>query len=227
MNKVKSRRVSIPVGDKEQTSGILTTPEKITKRTGVIVAHGDGNDMNGPLITFFSEGVAAAGYPVLRFNFLYKEQGRKTRDSNETLTRTWQFVFRFAEDAFGTRIDAWSAAGKSMGGYVASQMVADGILPVDRLIFLGYPLHAADSREKLRDEHLYKIRIPMLFFAGTHDPLCDLKRLQPVLKRLHASWSLTTIEGGDHSFHVPKSMGVPEEEIYGQIVRATVKWLAE
>jgi hypothetical protein len=32
-------------------------------------------------------------------------------------------------------------------------------------------------KEQLRDAHLYGIKIPMLFFAGTRDALCDLKLL--------------------------------------------------
>jgi cysteine synthase len=56
-------------------------------------------------------------------------------------------------------------------------MVADGLLPVDRLIFLGYPLHKAGDSDKLRDSHLYRIQA-MFFFAGTRDPLCALEKLK-------------------------------------------------
>ena len=112
-----------------------------------------------------------------------------------------------------------------MGGRVASQMAADGLLPVDRLIFLGYPLHPAGDKEKLRDSHLYRIQAPMLFFAGTRDPLCALEKLKDVLHQLKASWQLFVIEGGDHSFHVPKSFHKTEEEIFSQIAQKSLEWL--
>ncbi len=80
-------------------------------------------------------------------------------------------------------------------------------------------------KEKLRDAHLYRVNVPMLFFAGTRDPLCDLKRLQPVLGRLTAPWNLHIIDGGDHSFHIPKSAGVSQTEIYDSITQETVRWL--
>lgn len=67
----------------------------------------------------------------------------------------------------------------------------------------------------------------MLFFAGTRDALCDLAALTKVLERLSANWELEIVEGGDHSFRVPKSAGVTQEEIYQRIVQKTVEWLEE
>lgn len=112
-----------------------------------------------------------------------------------------------------------------MGGRIASQLAARGDLPVGALLFLGYPLHGAGDKERLRDGHLYEITLPMLFFAGTRDPLRDAEKLQSVLTRLNAPWSLETIEGGDHSFHVPKKAGRRDEEIFSGIVKRTADWL--
>ncbi len=222
---IMRENVSIPVGEKSRTSGILALPAEGMKRTGVIVAHGAGNDMDAPLLVAFSEGLAAAGYPTLRFNFLYKEHGRKAPDKYGTLAETWATVAAFFRERLGQRMDSWVAAGKSMGGRVASQTVADGLLAARGLIFLGYPLHPAGNKERLRDAHLYRITVPMLFFAGTRDPLCDLARLRPVLDHITAPWNLHVIEGGDHSFHTLKSAGTSEAEIYHDIVLETLRWL--
>ncbi|OPY75311.1 MAG: Alpha/beta hydrolase family protein [Syntrophorhabdus sp. PtaU1.Bin050] len=226
MEGIVRRNVVVPVGDKEHTSGILSVPGKASRKTAIIVAHGAGNDMNTPLIVSFSEGLAMAGYPTLRFNFLYREHGKKAPDRQEVLVETWQSVYRFAVEAIGADTDSWVAAGKSLGGRIASQMVSDGLLPVDRLIFLGYPLHPFDNKEKLRDTHLRRIEIPMLFFAGTRDPLCDMEKLNGVLKQFQAPWDLYTIDGGDHSFHVPKKTGMQDGEIFERIVSKTLDWLA-
>jgi len=223
--KHEENRVSIPVGDKDCTSGILSLPGKGRKRVAVIIAHGAGNDMNTPLIVSLAGSLATAGYPVLRFNFLYKERGKKAPDNSDTLTKTWAAAFSYAKEMLGVKIDVWVAAGKSMGGRVASQMVADGLLPVDRLIFLGYPLHPAGDKEKLKDSHLYRIETPMLFFAGTRDSLCDMEKLKDVLQKLKASWELFVIEGGDHSFHVPKALHKTEEEIFALIAEKSLEWL--
>jgi uncharacterized protein len=219
--------VSIPVGATESTSGVLALPEGETKRMGVVVAHGAGNNMNTPLLAAFADGLAAAGFPALRFNFLYADRQKKAPDKYETLAETWKSAATFFRERMNQRIDSWVATGKSMGGRIASQMAADGLLDASRLVFLGYPLHPMDNKNKLRDEHLYRVTIPMLFFAGTHDPLCDMEKLRPVLNRLSAPWNLHVVEGGDHSFHVPKSSPVPEDEIRVRIIKETVRWLEE
>jgi len=103
-------------------------------------------------------------------------------------------------------------------------MVAEGLLHVEGLIFLGYPLHPPGDKERLRVAHLLRVTVPLLFFAGTRDSLCDLSLLKGVLKELSVPWDLEIIEGGDHSFHVPKSSGLAQEEIYGRILRKTVQW---
>jgi uncharacterized protein len=72
---------------------------------------------------------------------------------------------------------------------------------------------------------LYDIRIPMLFFVGTRDQLCDLELLDNVLSRLSAPWQLEVIEGGDHSFNVPKAMRTNSEETYARILDNTLQWL--
>lgn len=218
-------RIRIPVGGDRSTSGVLLMPGAGAKRRAVIVAHGAGNDMDAPLIASFAEGLCAAGYPALRFNFLYKEEQRSAPDRQEALVRTWGAVFAHTRQLLAGKIDSWVAAGKSMGGRVASQMAAEGLLPVDGLIFLGYPLHPADDTGRLRDSHLYGVDTPMLFFAGTRDPLCSLPLLKGVLERLKAPWQLLTIEGGDHSFHVPKSLRRQEGEIFSEITGKAVDWL--
>jgi predicted alpha/beta-hydrolase family hydrolase len=218
--------VSIPVGNAESVSGILSAPEDVDpqKTVGVIFAHGAANDMNNPLIQFVSRGMARAGYVTLRFNFLYKEKGKKSPDSQTKLVQAWQSVYRFlsTHPEFSTKTIV--ACGKSMGGRVASQMVAEGLLPVSKMVFLGYPLHAPGKKDRLRDAHLYQISIPMLFLAGTRDTLCDLNVLKTVLDRLKAPWDLAVIDGGDHSFRIPKSHPVSQEDTYEQILQAVMGW---
>ena len=191
----------------------------------MIIAHGAGNDMEHPLIVLLSTGLCQAGYAALRFNFPYREKGRKVPDTQDTLVLTWQSVYQFLKEHCEHDTDRIVAAGKSMGGRVASQMAADGLLPARRLVFLGYPLHSPGRKEKMRDAHLYRIQIPMLFFAGTRDRLCDITRLKGVLSRLKTPWHLETVEGGDHSFRVIKSAGMPQQEVYQGILNKTIEWL--
>jgi len=221
------QRLTIPLSADESVSAILTTAKNKENPIdmGIIIAHGAGNDMNNPLLAAFTDGLAESGYPALRFNFPYKEKGRSNPDRQEKLEETWKNVCRHFREQSGVAVFRIIAAGKSMGGRVASQMVAGKKLPVEGLIFLGYPLHPAGDPSRIRDAHLYQIDVPMLFFAGTRDPLCDLEKLQNVLSRLSAPWKLDVVEGGDHSFNVPKSMGVTESEVFARILSTTAKWL--
>jgi predicted alpha/beta-hydrolase family hydrolase len=219
------RRLTIPVTKDESVSAILIIPPNKKIKTGVLTAHGAGNDMENELLVAFTDGLAAAGYPALRFNFPYKEKGLKAPDSQKKLEDTWTAVCRYFQENSTVNVNHIIAAGKSMGGRVASQLVAEKRLPVDGLIFLGYPLHPAGDQSKIRDAHLYRVELPMLFFAGTRDSLCNLAILQTVLNKLTAPWELEIIEGGDHSFHIPKSMKITEQEIYERIVKTARQWI--
>ena len=226
---MRSLDVIIPVSADESVSGVLEVPQgfEAGRTAAVIVSHGAGNDMHTPLLVHFSTGLCRAGFLSLRFNFPYKEKGQRAPDPPEKLNRTWQAAFEFVMNhpQFGTpRI---VAVGKSMGGRIASQMTADGLILPKALIFLGYPLHPPGRKEQLRDAHLYRINIPMLFFAGTRDTLCDLDLLKPVVSRLKGPTVLEVIEGGDHSFVLPKSFKTSEEEVCDRILKRTIAWLRQ
>ncbi|MBN2516400.1 MAG: dienelactone hydrolase family protein [Deltaproteobacteria bacterium] len=222
-----STRIMIPVEEKERVSAVIAVPERYgeRKKTGIIISHGAGNDMNNSMIVFLAKGLAEAGYLTLRFNFPYREKGRKKPDSQHELVSAWQSVYRYLKENSEFKPDKIVATGKSMGGRVAAQMSADGLLTPERLVFFGYPLHAPGKKDQPRDTHLYQITIPMLFFAGTRDPFCDMTTLKDVLCRLDTSWDLETIDGGDHSFNLPKSAETSESEVYERILNKTVEWL--
>jgi hypothetical protein len=224
---MKSEQIYIPISEREQISAIVTVPQnhRAGEGEGVILAHGAGNDMNHPLLGAMSLGLVEAGYLTLRFNFLYREKGRKRPDGQDVLMTTWQCAYQFLRDHQVYRPKRILVAGKSMGGRVASQMVAEGLLPVARLIFLGYPLHPPGKKDNLRDSHFSRISIPMLFFAGTRDSLCDVAVLESVLKRLSAHWRLEVIKGGDHSFRLPKSADQTQDQVYQEILEKTLEWL--
>jgi uncharacterized protein len=224
---IRHELVVIPVEEGDEVSGTVSVPASGASHTAVIIAHGAGNDMNHPLLRFVAEGLAGAGYLSLRFNFLYKEKGKAGPDRQDLLYAVWRSACRFLDEHPRYRPQEIIAAGKSLGGRIASQMAAEGRLPVARLVFLGYPLHPACKKEKLRDAHLYEVQIPMLFFAGTRDQLCDLELLKKVLLGLNDRWTLEVIEGGDHSFEVPKTYGTDQEEVYRHILKGMLLWLKD
>ena len=164
----------------------------------VALAHGAGGTMRTGLLDGFAAGLAADGVACLRFNFGYSEAGRRAPDREPLLRQVWSAAFDAARGLGGP---VW-AAGKSLGGRIASMMVADGELPAAGLVFVGYPLHPPGKPERIRDAHLEAIEVPMLWLQGTGDPFARTELLEKVLGRLGDRATLHPVEGGDHSFRV-------------------------
>jgi uncharacterized protein len=164
----------------------------------LVLAHGAGGGMETPLLQGFAEGLGTAGVTCLRFNFAYSEAGRRGPDREPALREVWTAAFEAGSELGGP---VW-AGGKSLGGRIASMMVADGDLPAAGLVFVGYPLHPPGRPERIRDAHLDAIEVPMLFLQGTADPFARGDLLESVIERLGDRATLHPVEGGDHSFRV-------------------------
>ncbi len=217
-----ARSLTIEIDETRRVSGVLHVPKK---RSGdaLVLAHGAGSDMAAPLLVAVAEGLAARGVTVLRFNFLYKDLGKKAPDSMPLL----QLAYLAAIEALrATKPERLFIGGKSMGGRVASMLAATGTAS-DGLVFLGYPLHPAGRPEELRDAHLPQIKASMLFASGTRDALCDLALLRPVLARLKKRASIHVVEGGDHSFDLLKSAGRTTDSVREEIITAVHGWMAD
>lgn len=217
----RTASVKVAVGS-HSVSVVIAEPAGIDRGTTVVLAHGAGRDMHDPFLSSVHECLAAHGYRSVKFNFPYTERGRRAPDPAATLEACYRAVVAAERAAASPR--RLFIGGKSMGGRMASHLAAAGE-PVDGLIFLGYPLHPAGKPEQLRDAHLPRISAPMLFFAGSRDPLCRLDLLRPVLARLHSDVTLHVITGGDHSFDLPKALGRGRAEVWSEIVDATDRWL--
>lgn len=189
-------RLNIELG-RVRVSGVYARPVK--PPATLVVGHGAGSGMDHPFMVGFTRAMNDAGIATLRFNFVYIENGRRAPDPSPFLEETWRAAFAVASDhAKGEPV--W-AGGKSLGGRIASMVVADG-MPAAGLVFLGYPLHPPGKPERIRDEHLYRIEAPMLFLEGTRDPFATPELLHGVIAKLGDLATLVSIEGGDHSFNV-------------------------
>ncbi|AWB96393.1 dienelactone hydrolase [Agromyces badenianii] len=181
----------------------------------IAVAHGAGAGMEHPFMTGFTRALNDAGVATLRFNFPYREAGRRFPDRPPVAIATWRAVMDAAAaraaEAGRPGEPIW-AAGKSFAGRMASMAVADG-MPAAGLVFLGYPLHAPGKPEKPRDEHLPGISVPMLFLQGRTDPFANPnEQLDDVVHRIGSNATLEWIDDANHSFEV-KGRKRPAAEI--------------
>lgn len=221
--------IRISVEPKHVIDGCLDVPEPRAdaRSTAVVMAHGAANDMHEPLLGHLADGLCRAGFPVLRFNFPYRTAGRKNPDAQGVLEAAWLAAAAWVRDQDTVSVDGVAAGGKSMGARVVSQLVGAGRLAVDGLAFWGYPLHAPGRQDKTRDAHLDAVGVPMLFVEGTRDPFCNLALLEGVLNRLGDRARLEIVEGGDHSFRLPKaSTEADQQAVYDRIRDWTLDWLA-
>lgn len=216
----------IAVTEEAIVSSVWALPRGYAHERGLILAHGAGNDMDSPLLSHVHEQLAQRGTLSIKFNFPYKEQGRRAPDRATVLEATWRAILRDLREDRELAPRRIFLGGKSMGGRIASQVVAEGE-DCAGLVFLGYPLHPARRPNRLRVEHLKLIRVPMLFLQGTRDPLCNMDLLQQTLSCLSAPVTLHRIEGGDHSFEVPKRSGRTEAEVWEEIVDTITRWIDE
>lgn len=211
------RRVSAAVNPPEEPGACGSGGDAATP--GLVLAHGAGGSLEESLLAATAEGLARHGFPVLRFNFPYRQEGRRLPDPAETLEECYRAVAAQARRLFAP--GPLFLGGKSLGGRMASHLAAAGE-PVAGLVFLGYPLHPPGRPEKLRDQHLSRIRVPMLFVSGTRDAFAQRELLEPVLERLRPLATSHWVEGGDHSFRTPRRRPA---EVYQEILEAVVAWL--
>jgi predicted alpha/beta-hydrolase family hydrolase len=105
--------------------------------------------------------------------------------------------------------------------------VAPSSVVIAGLVFLGYPLHPPGKPDQLRDAHLPLITAPMLFVQGSRDAFGSADEIRATIKKHHLPATLHIIEGGDHSLKVPKSLGIPQDEVYASTMDAIASWILE
>lgn len=172
-----------------------------------VLAHGAGAGSTSEWIVRYAEGLRARGVRVVTFDF------PKTRSQMDVLEDAYRDVVERTLEEFPD--EPLSIGGKSMGGRIASQMLAKYTFPVRSLVFLGFPLHPPSRPKKRRDTHLATMKQPMLFISGTRDPFASPRELRALATKRSARLAL--IESGDHSLVVTKASGLDQREVDARI----------
>jgi predicted alpha/beta-hydrolase family hydrolase len=204
----------------------LGYPAAAGNRAGVtlILGHGAGADQRSGFMVAFANALAERGIEIVTFNFLYSEHRRRIPDPNGRLESCWRAVIEATRGRIASD-DKLAIGGKSMGGRIASQVAAGGAGDLAGLVFLGYPLHPPGRLDRLRSAHLQDVKAPMLFVQGSRDAFGTPAELQPIISQLEPPADLFVVEGGDHSFKVPKSIGVKQQDVYRAIQDRIETWL--
>jgi len=234
--KIEPEKLKVSINEADSVGALLYLASK-QNHVGitVLLAHGAGANQTSPFMRLFAGGLAERGFDAMTFNFLYAELGRGGPDPKPKLESCYRAVIDAALKHKKLKGNRLLIGGKSMGGRIASLVAstrAVGDTPQAKpgssnlagLVFLGYPLHPPGRPEQLRSEHLKDVTAPMLFIQGSRDSFGTAEEIRAVIKKEHLRAMLHVIDGGDHSFKVPKSSKLSQEQVYDSAMDAIAGW---
>ncbi len=217
--------VSLPGG---QSVSARHYPAPAASAPGIVLGHGAGAPQTSPFMVEIAEGLTARGAHVFTFNFLYMELGRKVPDNNDRLESCFVTVAEAARARLSPHNRGIFVGGKSMGGRIATQMVAKSEQATDSyrgIVVLGYPLHPPGRPAVLRTGHLPQIRVPLLVVQGSRDAFGSPDELREAFAQVPAPWEIFVVPDGDHSFKVPAKAAIGKGEIVKQVLDGISSWM--
>jgi predicted alpha/beta-hydrolase family hydrolase len=219
---LSARPVRIDLGDGADVGGLLLVPDDAV--ACYVMAHGAGAGMAHPFMTAFAGDLARERIATLRYQFPYMERGSKRPDAPADAHAAVRAAVAFAQRACEGL--ALIAGGKSYGGRMTSQAQAIEPLPgVRGLAFVGFPLHPPGRPSDERAQHLYDVRVPMLFLTGSRDEFAEPQVLLPVVGRLGERATLQLVPDADHSLHVPARSGRRDPEVRALAAATLARWM--
>lgn len=192
----------------------------------LVLAHGAGAGMRHRFMEDMAGRLGARAIATLRYEYPYMSEGRKRPDHATRLEAVTRGVVGWAAEAFpDLRL---AAGGKSMGGRMTSRaQAAAPMARVERIAFLGFPLHRPGGTDATRADHLRDVAIPMLFLQGTRDSLADLTLMRTVCDQIGERATLHVVDGADHGFSVLKRSGRTNAEVLDELADAIRGWFDE
>ena len=195
----------------------------------VVIGHGRINDLDHFSLKAAASGAVRAGWAAIRFNFPYRQRGDRNPDHFEALNAVHLAAAEYGLDQLGRPDRPVVMAGKSLAARTAIE-AAKGLDRSENAghIFLGYPLHAPDDFDRLRDKPLLGLTKPTLFVQGGADALCRPDLLDQVRAAMTAPTSLVRLPGLGHGFEpADPEADYSQAETATRIKRAAADFLAE
>ncbi len=198
---------------------LINQPENLSTDLTVVLAHGAGAAMDSVFMVAMAEGLCSLGVKTIRFEFPYMAE-RRVSGKKRPPDKMPVLESCFAEllEQFGPRC---VAAGKSMGGRVASLMLAQARCVA--AMSLGYPFHPPGKPDNLRSDHWPMISRPWLIVQGTRDPFGT--RAEVAHYPLPASARLHWLEDGEHDFKPRKASGFTQPEHWQMAIQQMYEFI--
>jgi predicted alpha/beta-hydrolase family hydrolase len=192
----------------------------------LVLAHGAGAGQHHAFMTSTAGALADRGVDVVTFDFLYTAAKRRSPDRPPVLESTWRDVVAQVRALGLSRSATLVMGGKSMGGRIASQVLASDDAPAAQgLVLLGYPLHPPGQPEKLRVAHLPSLRTPTLVVQGSRDEFGGADEVRSAFGVVPATVEWHVVAGGDHSFKVRRDAGSSQADVFNAIYDRVAAWI--
>jgi uncharacterized protein len=202
--------VATPVGDAH-----VDLRRAAERRATLVLGHGAGGGIGTADQVALADRLPRQGIDVIRVEQPWIVAGRRVAAPPPTLDRAWLAVLEHLAVA-GPLLVGGRSAGARVACRTASQVGAAGVLA------LAFPLHPPGRAEKTRLPELdlpAAAGLPTLVLQGTRDPFGGPADIPAAPGRL-----VVPVEGGDHSFRVPKGVGGAP---LARLVAATLAWALE
>jgi predicted alpha/beta-hydrolase family hydrolase len=212
--------------EKGTVSALLSRPDD--SRALIVMAHGAGANMLHQHMQSIASALEHQGLATLRFNFPYMEAGGKRTDSKAVCIETISGAVNLANE-LASDLPLF-LGGHSFGGRMSSHAIDEGDVSgqaFDRcrgLIYFSFPLHASKKPDIKRADHLYSIKMPMLFLSGTRDSLAEQELLEDVTHKTPNA-ELHWLDTADHGFKILKRSRQSTEDVYQEAARITASFV--
>lgn len=205
-----------PIPFRNQTlSGFLHLPQN-QPRAILPLAHGSSTQgQETPLIRTLADELPALGLAVLRFDFPFVKDGKKTPNSEPVLVEAYRAAMAELGKAFpGLPL---IAGGKSLGAKIALQASAQ---QARGAILCGFPFHPPGHSGATAAFLLEQYEHPILLIQGTRDAFANQALVRTIVQG-QRHLSLHHVEGGDHSLRTPAGLAA----VMPAILTAVECWL--
>lgn len=197
-----------------------------------LFAHGAGADMNSEFMTQVAEKWAEKGIRVVRFNFPYmikrEEDGkRRPPDRAPKLLEAYESVIKQLNCPV-------VIGGKSMGGRMASMLLAENALrdkndrlPILGCACLGFPFHAPGKDPKDRLLHLKELTQPLLIVQGTRDTMGTQEEVEGYIEEgeINSLIKMNWLQDGNHDLKPRKVSGFSHQQHIDSAIESVAEFV--
>lgn len=188
----------------------------------LLLCHGAGAGVDSAFMQQLTAALQQQQIEVVLFEFAYMQRKRKLgKPVPPPKIANLLPELAAAIKALGDKLPLF-IGGKSMGGRVASMLVAmpeTEIAQVQAVFAYGFPFHPPRTAQ-WRTGYFPQLTRPLIIMQGERDPFGNYKELT----ELASSWSAVTLNWlttADHDFQPLKSSGLSQRQLIAQAAELT------